>query len=171
MLLPALVRVATHLRVRPASHRATLSGNVTDAVALLTQAMEQTMAMDMAGFQTLCTLPLGEVHLLAGCLEEAYDHAERTLALARKHQERGCQAYALRLLGEIAAHRALPDVALSAAHYQQALALAQDLGMRPLAAHCHRGLGTLYANTVQRDQARTELSTALELYRAMEMTF
>jgi class 3 adenylate cyclase/tetratricopeptide (TPR) repeat protein len=149
----------------------TLSGHVADAVALLTQSMEQTMAMDMAGFQTLCSLPLGEVHLLAGCLEEAYDHAERTLALARKHQERGNEAYALRLLGEIAAHRALPEVALAAAHYQQALALAQDLGMRPLAAHCHRGLGTLYANTVQREQARTELSVALELYRAMEMTF
>jgi len=43
--------------------------------------------------------------------------------------------------------------------------------MRPLAAHCHRGLGTLYANTVQQEQARTELSMALELYRAMEMTF
>ena len=149
----------------------TLSGHVTDAVELLTQAMEQTMAMDMAGFQTLCSLPLGEVHLLTGCLEAAYDHAERTLALARMHQERGNEAYALRLLGEIAAHRALPDATLAAALYHQALALAQALGMRPLAAHCHRGLGTLYANTVQQEQARTELSMALELYRAMEMTF
>ena len=43
--------------------------------------------------------------------------------------------------------------------------------MRPLQAHCHRGLGTLYATTGQREQARTELSTAIELYRAMDMTF
>jgi hypothetical protein len=43
--------------------------------------------------------------------------------------------------------------------------------MRPLQAHCHRGLGTLYAATGQREQARTELSTAIELYRAMGMTF
>ena len=56
-------------------------------------------------------------------------------------------------------------------HYQQALALADELGMRPLAAHCHRGLGTLYATTGQRQQARAELSAAIDLYRAMEMTF
>ena len=43
--------------------------------------------------------------------------------------------------------------------------------MRPLQAHCHRGLGMLYAMTGQREQARTALSTAIEMYRAMEMTF
>jgi hypothetical protein len=43
--------------------------------------------------------------------------------------------------------------------------------MRPLQAHCHRGLGTLYAAMGQREQACTELSTAIELYQAMEMTF
>ena len=43
--------------------------------------------------------------------------------------------------------------------------------MRPLQAHCHRGLGTLYATTGQREQARATLSTAIELYRAMDMTF
>ncbi len=53
----------------------------------------------------------------------------------------------------------------------QALALANALGMRPLQAHCHRGLGTLYAALGQRQQAHTELATAIELYQAMEMTF
>ena len=43
--------------------------------------------------------------------------------------------------------------------------------MRPLQAHCHRGLGTLYVKTGQREQARTELSTAIEMYQAMAMTF
>ena len=43
--------------------------------------------------------------------------------------------------------------------------------MRPFQAHCHRGLGTLYATTGQADQARAALSTAIEMYRAMEMTF
>jgi Flp pilus assembly protein TadD len=43
--------------------------------------------------------------------------------------------------------------------------------MRPLAAHCHRGLGTLYAKIGRLEQARAELSTASELYRAMAMTF
>ena len=56
-------------------------------------------------------------------------------------------------------------------YYQEALGLAQELGMRPLVAHCHRDLGTLYARTARREQAREELSTAIELYRGMDMTF
>jgi hypothetical protein len=43
--------------------------------------------------------------------------------------------------------------------------------MRPLQAHCYHGLGTLYAKLGQREQACAALSTAIELYRAMEMTF
>jgi Flp pilus assembly protein TadD len=54
---------------------------------------------------------------------------------------------------------------------RQALTLAEELGMRPLQAHCHRGLGTLYAKIDSREQARTALATAIALYRAMDMTF
>jgi hypothetical protein len=43
--------------------------------------------------------------------------------------------------------------------------------MRPLQAHCHHGLGTLYAKTGQPAQARAALATAIELYRTMAMTF
>ena len=64
-----------------------------------------------------------------------------------------------------------PDVDQAATHYRQALALAEELGMRPLVAHCHRDLGTLYAATSQREQARSELSAAIVQYRTMEMTF
>jgi len=56
-------------------------------------------------------------------------------------------------------------------HYQQALALTEDLGMRPLQAHCHRGLGTLYATIGQGHQARAEFATAIDMYQSMEMTF
>ena len=64
-----------------------------------------------------------------------------------------------------------PDVDQAAAHYRQALALAEELGMRPLRAHSHLGLGTLYSQTGQRQQAQAELSAAVDLYRAMDMTF
>ena len=43
--------------------------------------------------------------------------------------------------------------------------------MRPLLAHCHLGLGRLYMRVDQVGQARIELSAAIALYRAMEMTF
>ena len=75
------------------------------------------------------------------------------------------------LLGVVYAHADPADATQAEAHYQQALALAEELGMRPFLAHCNRGLGTLYAATGQREQARTELATAIELYRAMDMTF
>jgi hypothetical protein len=65
----------------------------------------------------------------------------------------------------------LSDVDVAAAHYRQALALAKTLGMRPLQAHCHRGLGMLYVTTGQREPARTELTAAVAMYQAMEMTF
>ena len=64
-----------------------------------------------------------------------------------------------------------PDVETAEDHYRQALALAEELGMRPLQAHCHLGLGTLYARSSQPAQARPELSVAIEMYRAMDMTF
>jgi tetratricopeptide (TPR) repeat protein len=108
---------------------------------------------------------------VAGRLEEAHALAERALALARERQERGHEAYNLRLLGEIMVRREPSEVEQAEAHYQQALALAEDLGMRPLQAHCHLGLGTLYATTGQRQRARTALSAAIALYRAMDMTF
>jgi class 3 adenylate cyclase/tetratricopeptide (TPR) repeat protein len=149
----------------------TLGGRVADAMPLLTQAMEKTIATAMAGDQTLCSLPLGEAHLVAGRLEEAYALAEDTLALAREHQQQGIQAYALRLLGDIAARGGPSEVEQAEAHYRQALALTDELGMRPLQAHCHLGLGTLSAEMGRREHAYAELSSAIALYSAMDMTF
>jgi tetratricopeptide (TPR) repeat protein len=149
----------------------TLAGRVADAVPLLTQAMEQTIATEAVVYQALCCLPLGEAQLLAGRLEEAHALAERALTLARAHQERGHEAYALRLLGDIAARHEPPESNRAGDYYRQALALAEELGMRPLVAHCHLGLGKLYATVGRQDEARAELSTAIDLYKAMEMTF
>jgi tetratricopeptide (TPR) repeat protein len=146
-------------------------GRCTDAVPLLTQAMEQTTAAEMAGFQALCCLPLGEAQMLAGRRKEAHALAERALVLACEHQERGHQAYALRLLGDIAAQRGPSQRDQAGDCYRQALALAQELGMRPLMAHCHLGLGTLYATIGRGAAACAALSAAIELYRMMDMTF
>jgi tetratricopeptide (TPR) repeat protein len=138
---------------------------------LLMQAMEQSTEAETVIYQALRPLSLGEAQLLAGRLEEAHILAERALAQAHAHQEHGERAYALRLLGAIAARREPPEVEPAATHYRQALTLAEELGMRPLAAHGHLGLGTLYAKVGTRKQARAELSTAIALYRGMEMTF
>ena len=116
-------------------------------------------------------LHLGEACLLVGRVEEAHRLAERLLTLSRDRKERGNQAWALWLLGEIAAQRRPPDAEQAEVHYRQALALAEELGMRPLQAHCHADLGTLYTTTGRWEQAHTELAAAIALYRAMAMTF
>ncbi|HEY7491903.1 MAG TPA: adenylate cyclase, partial [Candidatus Tectomicrobia bacterium] len=149
----------------------TLAGRVTEVVPLLTQAMEQAIATEIVADQALCRLSLGEAQLLAGRQEEAQALAERALTLAREHGERRHQAYAMRLLGDIAARREILEAEQAAAHYQQALALAGELGMRPLLAHCHLGLGILSLKMGRPKQARPELSTAIEIYRALDMTF
>jgi hypothetical protein len=46
-----------------------------------------------------------------------------------------------------------------------------ELGMRPLVAHCHLGLGKLYRRTDKREQAQVHLTTAATMYREMGMTY
>ena len=75
------------------------------------------------------------------------------------------------MLGEIASHRDPPDKETGHTEYCQALALATNLGMRPLVAHCHLGLGRLYRRTGKPDQAREHLTAATTMYREMEMTY
>jgi tetratricopeptide (TPR) repeat protein len=147
-----------------------LSGRLAEAQLLLKQAVELTTARLMNPYP-LWAAHLGEAYLLAGRLEDAHQLAERALTRARDCKQQAYEAYALRLYGEIAAQRSPLEVEPAAAAYQQAIALAEELGMRPLLAHCHLGLGSLYAKTGRPEPARAELSAAIILYRAMEMTF
>jgi tetratricopeptide (TPR) repeat protein len=145
-----------------------LSGWVTEALHLLDQVV---VSEDPGGGSNSLMINLGEAYLLAGRAEHARQLAERALVLSRDRKERGVQAWTLRLLGEIALNGHPSDVILAEPHYRQALTLAEELSMRPLVAHCHAGLGTLYIKTGHLEQARTALSTAIALYRAMAMTF
>jgi tetratricopeptide (TPR) repeat protein len=113
---------------------------------------------------------LGEAYLLAGRLEEAHRQAGDALQRSRDLKQRGYEAHALHLLGEIAMHREPAEVEPADTYYHQACTLAEELGMRPLQAHCHRGLGTLYAKIGQAEQARTALAASIALYRDMDMT-
>jgi len=140
-------------------------------LTLLEQASGQYAAMRGGAPHPPFDVWLGEAYLRAGRLDEAHTQAQRALEFSRAHQERGFEAYALRLLGEVAAQRHPSECDQAGDYYRQALGLAEELGMRPLQAHCHQGLGTLYAATGQQEQARTELAAAMEMYRNMEMTF
>jgi tetratricopeptide (TPR) repeat protein len=148
-----------------------LQGRLAEGRVLLEEALSESIRTGALRGQAYRVAWLSEVCRLAGRGEEAGQHARQALDLARQQKARGDEALALHQLGVVHAHADPPDIAQAEAHYQQALALAEELGMRPLVAHCRLGLGTLYATTGQRQQAHAALSAAIALYRAMDMTF
>jgi tetratricopeptide (TPR) repeat protein len=147
-----------------------VGGRVTAAVPLLEQAVERAAHMGLMVYQARRQAWLGEAYLMAGRMPDALTCAEHALTLARELQESSSQAQALWLHGELASRRVPPEREAAATAYHQAQALAQALGMRPLLAHCHLGLGTLYDWLGEPESAHLELSTAVKLFRRMDMT-
>ena len=147
------------------------SGRVEEGLQLLREALTTRDARGLRNWNSLIAVHLGEACVAAGRLDEARASATRALTLARERGERGHEAYALGLLGEIAAHSDAADLDTAEGFSREAMSLAEELGMRPLIAHCHLGLGKLYHRTDKREQAQEHLATATTMYREMGMTY
>ena len=152
-------------------HAYLLLGRTAEALPLLKQAVEQAPTMNLMWAQALRVATLAEAHQVVGQSDAAVELARRALELARDHKERGHEAWVLRLLGELAVPEEPREVEKSADYYRRAMALADELGMRPLLAHCHLGLGKLYRRAGKRQEAQQHLTTATTLYREMDMGF
>jgi len=148
-----------------------LANRPAEAIPLLRKVAEQAASMKLVSDHLLGAIPLGHVWLSTGRIEDAARLGRQALDLACKHKQRGHEVYALHLLGEVAARRDPSDVGEAVAHYRGALGLAHELGMRPLVAHCHLGLGKVYWRTGIREQAHEHLTTATTMYREMDMRF
>jgi tetratricopeptide (TPR) repeat protein len=148
-----------------------LQGRLTEGRMLLEEGIRESMHRGEVGNVACFVVWLSEVCRLMGHGEEAWQHACRALDLTRQIKNRKDEARALHQLGALHAHTTPLDGTQAEAYYQQALALAEELSMRPLVPHCHHGLGTLYAQTGRREQARAALAAALALYCDMDMTF
>jgi tetratricopeptide (TPR) repeat protein len=146
-----------------------LGGRVAEALPLLERAIEQEVAMGRMASHSARLAALGEAYLIAGRLDDATALAERALALARERTERGNEAWALRLRGAVADRIDQSSCASAEASYREAIALADELGMRPLRATCALELGALYRRHGMSEPAREHLTAALALLRAMEM--
>jgi tetratricopeptide (TPR) repeat protein len=142
-----------------------------DAIRVLEEATRTGHRTGVGLFSARRVAWLGEAACRCGRPQEASRLAEEALRLARAHKQRGDEAWALRLLGDLTSEREPLDLAAAEGHYGNALALADALGMRPLIAHCHRGLGVLHRRAGALDRARRELRMACDLYREMDMTF
>jgi tetratricopeptide (TPR) repeat protein len=148
-----------------------LTGHVSDALPLLEQGAAS--GLHQAGVRAfvVARVRLGEGLLLAGRMDDATHAAHEALAFSRARTLRGIEAWTLRLLGEIASRRDQPEIESAAAYYHQALALAAELRMRPLVAHCHVGLGKLYRRVVKRHDAAGHLTTAVTMFGEMDMRY
>jgi tetratricopeptide (TPR) repeat protein len=165
------IRYLTPMAMASLGHVCAWSGRVAEGVTLLEGALTLYEAAGMRLFHSTSIGELGEAYLLANRVEEARASADRAVTLARERGERGNEAWSLRLLGDIAAHHDPPEAETAEARYGEAMALATELGMRPLVAHCHLGLGKLYRRTGKQEQAHENLTTATTMYRDMGMGF
>jgi class 3 adenylate cyclase/tetratricopeptide (TPR) repeat protein len=146
------------------------AGRIADALPYLQQGVGNSVSVGRVAFLSLSMVWLSEGYFLSGQTKEAEDVAKHALELAQLHKERGHEAWALKVLGDIAAHTD-PGSDESEVFYQRALTLARELGMRPLEAHCNFGLGKLYLRAAPSKAAPRELSKAAALYSDMDMRF
>jgi tetratricopeptide (TPR) repeat protein len=129
------------------------AGRMADARALLERAAGHVETIGFAYSHALVVATLGEARLLAGGIDEAGRCVDEALALAREYGQGGWEAWARRLQGEVAARRDPVDLTAAEAHYQAAMSLAGERGMRPLLAHCHLGLGEAYGQAGDKARA------------------
>jgi tetratricopeptide (TPR) repeat protein len=148
-----------------------LADRTAEALPLLRKVADQAASMKLVSDHLLGAIPLGEVSLAMGRIEDASQIGNQALDLARKHTQRGHEVYALRLLGDVAARRDSSDVQGAEAHYRAAMGLARELGMRPLESHCHYGLGRLHRRAEQWRETQEHLVIAGTMYREMDMTY
>ena len=134
-----------------------LSGRVVEALLLLEQAVEQAASTGFIPYISRGLAAFSEGYLLACRPEDAMPSCSTcprggSPSTTNGATRRGPSASSARSPHSVILWR----LEQAEDHYRQALALAEEFGMRPLQAHCHLGLGTLYAKTGWREQARTE---------------
>jgi DNA-binding NtrC family response regulator/tetratricopeptide (TPR) repeat protein len=146
-----------------------LSGRLTAGLPLIEQGIFHGVSIGAGSGHASHLVDLSEAYRLANRIEDAIRSANQALVLARDEKRPAHQARALWALGEIASHRDPPAAEEAEASYGEAKVLADELGMRPLVAHCHLGFGKLYGRVGKRREACEHLATAAAMYREMDM--
>ena len=142
-----------------------------EAIALLERSVTQAMVLRYRLGHWLRSGGMAEAYLAVGRVEEALPLAQLFVEITRMISARGTQAWAYRLLGEVAAHAGPSAFDQAEAALVTALGLADELGMRPLAARCHLAGADLYRKLGSRDKAMTSLAASIELCRQADMPY
>ena len=144
-------------------------GRIEFGLALLEDALSRGGRAGIMSSYSLWLIYLAEAYALARRESDSIVHGRRALALAREHKERGHEAWALRFLAEVASRVEPPDRTEAETRYREALALAEHLGMLPLAARCELGLGRLYERVVDHPLAATHRARGAAICRELDM--
>jgi len=147
-----------------------LADRVGEAITLLEETERESTTMQRMSGLAMTLVRLGEAYLRKLRAADAERCGRRALVLSRKHGERGHEAYALRLLAELGATDP-PLLEECQTNFLQALRRAEELGLRPLAAQCHLGLGKRYRWIGQQASAEQHLNTATALFAELGMQF
>jgi tetratricopeptide (TPR) repeat protein len=135
-------------------------GHVPQGLRLLEEGVRLSRELGVRAYLPLWILNLAEGYSLAeGMQARAKETAGEALDLARAGGERGHEAYAHYLLGEIAMRGASPAFDEARERYETALGLAETLGMRPLAGRAHLGLRAAHAREGRLAEAETHGAT------------
>jgi tetratricopeptide (TPR) repeat protein len=148
-----------------------MSGRLDAALPLLEQAAAEGQAIKLVYGHPEALIHTGEAHFAAGRLDEARRYAGQALDLASRQGARGDEARALFLRGEIASHGEASEREQALEDYAVALILTKELGMAPLQARCHLGLGGVYRRVGRDEEARGELTYAVAMLQAMQMRY
>jgi tetratricopeptide (TPR) repeat protein len=142
-----------------------------EAFAVLDTGLQESRALRLHLSEAWNRLRRAEVLLACGRFEEAAEEGHNAMESSRGFRLSGLAAETLLLLGNLRAAADPPAVLDAERSYSEALALGAEIGLRPLVAHCHFGLGKLYGRTNKLDRAREHLATATTMYREMDMPF
>ncbi|NIO03096.1 MAG: tetratricopeptide repeat protein [Proteobacteria bacterium] len=112
---------------------------------------------------------LADAYRATGEIALATETVSRALKLADEREERGFEAWAMLVMAGIHADAGRLEEAVQ--WYRRGLKQASDLTMRPLIAHCHKGLGNVYLRIGDEKESRSETKMGLEMYRSMGMTY
>jgi tetratricopeptide (TPR) repeat protein len=150
------------LAASPLASAYCLAGRADAALDLIKEAIEQAVAIGDPFGHWLRAAGRAEAYLLVGRAADALPLARRGVEVSKAVKGRGNLAWALRLMGEVAAAQTPPSVEEAETAYREALKMAQEMGMRPLEAHCRLGLAALYRQVARLEQARPEAAYALK---------
>jgi class 3 adenylate cyclase/tetratricopeptide (TPR) repeat protein len=148
-----------------------LAGRLDDGLPLLEQAVADAAAMKLNANQPARLVRLAAGLRCAGRRERAHAVAAHALDVARQQKERGHEAHALWLAGELARDETGRALEAAERSYRQASELAARLGMRTLLGRCRLGLAFTHRLAHREREADDELAAADELLRATGTTF